>query len=212
MPTRAWVLCPGANQVLGRALYHTLQAQESAPSVSRGTERSRLFLETPLNGNEFPESLRKHCLFEGVVCCEMHLTFTGVPTVSCGFGWHVLEPQAKMSLTSTEGCGLVCGPCRGPSPQRNLCSLHTVVFSNDRLKKNLSGALMLPGPSLRWGICAMISCTPFQASFLWCYYPMGIWHWKSLVSTRERQHYSTGMLCGAAPHDPKEQQMGKNFV
>lgn len=50
MPTRAWVLSPGAHQVLGRASYHTLQAQELAPSVSRGTERSRLFLETSLNG------------------------------------------------------------------------------------------------------------------------------------------------------------------
>lgn len=30
----------------------------------------------------FPESLRKHCLFGGVVCQEMQITFTGVPTVS----------------------------------------------------------------------------------------------------------------------------------
>jgi len=36
--------------VLGRASYHTLQTQELAPLVSRGTEKSGLFLEISLNG------------------------------------------------------------------------------------------------------------------------------------------------------------------
>lgn len=110
--TRAWVLCPGAGKSL---VPHPTNTRVSTISEQRHREVTVIFGDF----TEWPSFLSH---WESIVCLEvLSARKCKLPLQVCprcphwGFGWHVLETQAKMSLTSTKGCGLASGPCHGLS-------------------------------------------------------------------------------------------------